>query len=59
LNTLRNLYHDQLSLCRSNPANAALLAGIKPEQGGDVIETAAMVGLARVIMNLDEFVTRE
>jgi mono/diheme cytochrome c family protein len=45
-------------LAAASPAEAAKLAGAAAK-GGDAAEAAAWVGVARAVMNLDEFVTRE
>ncbi len=55
---LTQLYEELLQSCRARPEEAAKLAGKEPA-GGSVAETAAWVALARAILNLDEFVTRE
>ncbi len=56
---LVRLYGDLQEQARSNPANAAKLAGKLKDPKSDIIEVAACVALARTLMNLDEFVTRE
>jgi hypothetical protein len=53
---LVRLFEELRLLCRDNPSEAARLAGTKESASA---ETAAWVALARAIMNLDEFVTRE
>jgi hypothetical protein len=58
LSRLSRLLGDFRSLCRAKPEEAARLAG-QPKAGGDVAEAAAWVALARSLLNLDEFVTRE
>jgi hypothetical protein len=45
--------------CRARPEAAAKLVGTQKPAGADVPEAAAWVALARALMNLDEFVTRE
>ena len=55
---LLQLFEELLQSCRARPDDAAKLAG-KQAAGGSVAETAAWVALARAILNLDEFVTRE
>jgi hypothetical protein len=58
LNRLARLYDELLALCAAKPDEAAKLLGkIKP--AGDAAEAAAWVALARTLLNLDEFVTRE
>jgi hypothetical protein len=54
---LRGLYDELLALAKQDPAGAAKLAGPKPPAG--VAETAAWVAVARVLINLDEFLVRE
>ncbi len=56
---LEQLFEELLQTCRARPAEAAKLAGKRPAAGTSAAETAAWVALARAIMNLDEFVTRE
>jgi hypothetical protein len=48
----------QIGLLRKNPKQAADLMPAAPE-GSDIIEAAAWVGVSRVLLNLDEFITRE
>jgi hypothetical protein len=43
---------------KENPASASGLIGTKDASESD-IETATFVAMARTLMNLDEFVTRE
>lgn len=47
------------SLAEADRSAAAKLAGDPKPADGDLIDTAAAVALARVLLNLDEFVTRE
>jgi hypothetical protein len=56
---LARLYEDLLALCRAKPDEAAKLAGKTPAKGVSAPEAAAWVALARTLLNLDEFVTRE
>jgi hypothetical protein len=56
LRRLVRLFDELRALCRDNPGEATRLAGAGV---GDAAETAAWVALARALMNLDEFVTRE
>jgi hypothetical protein len=46
-------------LARQQPAESAKLAGQDLPAGVDAAEAAAWVALARTLLNLDEFVTRE
>jgi len=48
-----------LALCQTNAKEATRLAGGPLPQGASAAETAAWVTMARMLMNLDEFVTRE
>ena len=51
---------EQLEEFRSAPAEArAFLQGNPEEQGTDLAELAAWTAVARVLLNLDEFITRE
>jgi uncharacterized protein YciI len=59
LKRLARLYHDELRLVQAGPENAAKITGEKSGQPNDAVEKATLVALSRVIMNLDEFVTRE
>ena len=59
LSRLGQLFEELLQTCRANPEAAAKLAGPAKSTGKDLAETAAWVALARTILNLDEFVTRE
>jgi mono/diheme cytochrome c family protein len=68
LATLRQLYDDTCELCRANPTLAQKLIsktveGAGPADGavsGDQqLHAAACVAVARAIINLDEFITRE
>jgi hypothetical protein len=56
---LSRLYDELAAMCRANPEAAAKLIGPAKPAGADSAETAAWVAVARAIMNLDEFVTRE
>src|SRR6185312_12099563 len=56
---LGRLFEEMRTLCRTNPREAARLAGKGVPGGGDAAEAAAWVALARTLLNLDEFVTRE
>lgn len=59
LAVLRDLLHRELALCRDHPEAAALLAGPGLPAGFDAPTLAAWVAVARALLNLDEFVTRE
>jgi len=56
---LAKLYDDLLALCQADADKAAKLAGTDLPAGTDAAEAAAWTGLARALLNLDEFVTRE
>ncbi len=55
---LATTFHEQLSLLRQDPSLAATLFPAKWE-GLDRTEAAAWVGVSRILLNLDEFITRE
>jgi hypothetical protein len=57
VNRLGRLYGELLALCQADPAAAAKLAG--KDAPGDAAEAGARAALARALLNLDEFVTRE
>src|SRR5205085_513373 len=56
---LGRLFEELLHTCRSHPEAAAKLAGAAQPARLDLAEAAAWVALARTVLNLDEFVTRE
>ena len=55
---LARLHDEMLVLCRANPSEAAKLVG-KTKPSGDAAEAATWVVLGRMLLNLDETVTRE
>lgn len=59
LSTLTSLHAEFLRAAKSKPEEAKRLLSAHQPAGTDSAEAAAWVALARVIMNLDEFVTRE
>jgi hypothetical protein len=59
LGVLGHLFEQMLRTCKANHEAAAKLVGKPQPPGVDVPEMAAWVALARAILNLDEFVTRE
>ena len=59
LGRLDRLFADALQVCRCDRHAAAKLIGGESPAGVDAAEAAAWVVLARAVMNLDEFVTRE
>jgi len=56
---LGHLYADLLRSCQAKPEAAAKLIGAAKPAGVEAPEAAAWVALARALLNLDEFVTRE
>jgi hypothetical protein len=59
LATLERLFAGLLEDCRARPEAAARLVGSAKPGGVDAPEAAAWVAFARMLLNLDEFVTRE
>jgi hypothetical protein len=59
MNRIVKLYDDELRLVQLRPESAAKILGEKGESNDGMVEKATLVALSRVIMNLDEFVTRE
>jgi hypothetical protein len=59
LSALSQLYNDLVRACRRHPETAAKLLGKADPAGTKSPEAAAWVALARAVMNLDEFVSRE
>jgi hypothetical protein len=58
-NRLLKTFGELRSLARSDPAAAAKLVGNYKPAKSQSDEAAAWVGVARVLLNLDEFVTRD
>jgi hypothetical protein len=56
---LTQLYSEFRSLADADHDAAAKLVGASPPPETELADTAAAVALARVLLNLDEFVTRE
>jgi hypothetical protein len=56
---LRGLIADFMAQCSAQPDATKKLVGAWKPQGGEVSKGAAWVAVARTLMNLDEFVTRE
>jgi hypothetical protein len=56
---LERLFCEFRALGQAKPEEAAKLTGETGLQGSDAAEAAAWVALARTLLNLDEFVTRE
>jgi acyl-CoA-binding protein len=60
LDRLVQLYEQNLQEIRKQPERAARIAGLEPDSiSPDFIETAALIGVARAVLNVDEFITRE
>src|SRR5690606_15586719 len=65
ISILTKLYQDALAECQANPSAADELMGdalpdrFDTPDAMDVPETAAYIAVARAILNLDEFITRE
>jgi len=58
--TLLQTYQGQMKLSRENPAAAASICGAKKlPAGAGKVELSAWIIVARVLLNLDEFITRE
>lgn len=55
---LRELYEQQAKLLEANPENARKILGLK-EAAADEVSKATLVAMGRVMLNLDEFITRE
>ncbi len=55
---LAKYYDQQLGMLRGDPKSAGLLAPVHLESA-EPLEAAAWTGVARVLLNLDEFITRE
>ena len=56
---LRHFLSRQLDEFNKNPRDAWAILGAVPPEGTDVIRLAAWTATARVLLNLDEFITRE
>jgi hypothetical protein len=56
---LAKLYQEFLRAAQSNLEQAGRVAGITRTESSNVAEVAALIGVGRIILNLDEFVTRE
>jgi mono/diheme cytochrome c family protein len=56
---LRQFWKEQHRLAEANPDNVAKIVGVPKPASANVVDTATLVALARTVMNLDEFVTRE
>ena len=54
------LFSEELNLCRNNPESVEEMLGQQSLPGGiERAEAAAWIGLARTVINLDEFITRQ
>jgi hypothetical protein len=59
LSALERLHDDIVAECRRHPEAAAELRGMGGQPGQDVAERATWVALARALLNLDEFLSRD
>jgi hypothetical protein len=59
LDRLEKLYEQNLALTRKNLASAEKMAGDGILEQAELSETAALVSVAQVLLNLDEFFNRE
>jgi hypothetical protein len=59
LNRLTRLYEDMFRLTRQNPAAAERILGELDADRAETSELAAYMAVAQVLLNLEEFVTRE
>jgi hypothetical protein len=58
LQRLSQYFDEQIGILRKDHASAGALMPLPPERA-DPVEAAAWVGVSRVLLNLDEFITRE
>ena len=56
---LKQLYAAQLQLAQANPEAAAKICGTGKKDQPGLAEQATLIALSRVLLNLDEFITRE
>lgn len=56
---LAQLLEKELAAFEKSPEEASAVIGRKPAQGENVIQLAAWTSVARVLLNLDEIITRE
>ena len=59
LERLEDYLAEQRALFRNDVTAAAQLTGSESEDAAYVVDLAACVSMARVLLNLDEFITRE
>ncbi|MSR43476.1 MAG: DUF1553 domain-containing protein [Pedosphaera sp.] len=59
LTRLTQLYAAQLQLVQANPDTAAKICGAEKKDQPGLAEQATLTMLSRVLLNLDEFITRE
>jgi hypothetical protein len=52
-------YAELRALAAADPVGAAKLVGPHMPANADALDAAAWVGVARTVLNLDEFVTRD
>jgi cytochrome c553 len=55
---LSSYFDQQIGILQKDPSAAESLLTLRPD-GVDPVEAAAWVGVSRVLLNLDEFITRE
>jgi mono/diheme cytochrome c family protein len=58
LERLQQMFDRQFALTKSKPELAGLALG-EPQTAANLVERATLVALSRVMLNLDEFITRE
>jgi len=56
---LEKLYKDERQIVSKNSAAAAKLIGEAPRDTAQAVEAASLITVAQVMLNLDEFITRE
>ena len=56
---LHQLYTAHLQLAKANPEAAAKICGVEKKDQPGLAEQATLTALSRVLLNLDEFITRE
>jgi len=56
---LLRFYEHEQKLIEANPDCAPKIVGAKKGAGRNIVEAATLVALARTVLNLDEFLTRE
>lgn len=57
---MKSLYSEELAMCRAHPEAARELVGDHvPSVDDEICDAAAWIGIARTVLNLDEFITRQ